>query len=210
MPIDEHPVKLTGPETYRLADIAGVHMDLRTVAGTAAQLSRKRDREPDAMLELEAMQAHALIRYGRCFRGGVRTAFLIPQAWIEALPAELRQGHRDFLDLRDKHIAHSVNDWEINSPVARVRVDRETGAVTVHTVTVNQSRVVMLASSSVDMLWRLAKALADRVEQEMKLEQARMLEHAQSIPVEELKRRILEDPPDFPGPRKPGIARGRG
>jgi hypothetical protein len=129
MSTTDYPVKLTGPDTYRLADMAGVHMDLRTVTGTCAQLQRKVQRESDAMLELEAMQAFALIRYGRCFKGGVRTAFLIPPEWIAALPAELRHAHADFLALRDKHIAHSVNDWELNIPVARVRVDQETGGV---------------------------------------------------------------------------------
>ena len=162
------------------------------------------------MLVLEAMQDSAFIHYGRCFSGGIRTAFLIPQVWIDELSADLRHAHRDFIDLRDKHIAHSVNDWEINTPVARVRIDRETGTVDVHAITVNKSRVVMLASDSLDKLWRLAKALADRVEEEMKLEQVRLLEYAKKIPVEELKRRIKEDRPDWPGQRKVGNARSRG
>ena len=51
---------------------------------------------PTPTLELEAMQAFALIRYGWCFKGGVRTAFLIPDAWIEALEPQLRQAHREF------------------------------------------------------------------------------------------------------------------
>ena len=113
MPITDYPVKLIGAETYRLADMAGVQMDLRTVAATCAQLSRRLEREREQRrdwLVAEAIQAHALIRYGRCFRGGVRTAFLIPPEWIEELPADLRQAHADYLDLRDKHIAHSVND----------------------------------------------------------------------------------------------------
>lgn len=213
MPISDHPVRITGQETRRLADMAGVHMDLRTVTGTCAQLGRKLEREGEQRLDMlvaEAMQSHALIRYGRCFRGGVRTAFFIPADWIEELPAELRQAHFDILDLRDKHIAHSVNDWELNVPVARVRVDRDTGAVTVGSVSVNQHRVVLLARESIDRLWHLAKALADRVESEMKLEQARLVEYAKAIPVEELRRRIREDPADIPGIRKPSNARGRG
>jgi thioredoxin-like negative regulator of GroEL len=55
----------------------------------------------------------------------------------------------------------------------------------------------------------LAKTLADRDEQEMMIEQARLLEHAKTIPVDELKRRIAADPPDYPGQRKAGKARGR-
>lgn len=118
-------MRLTGPETHRLADMAGVHMDLRTVAATSAQMARTVQREQGTTLELEAMQTHALVRYGRCFRGGVRAAFLIPQSWIDELDPDLRQGHRDCLDLRDKHVAHSVNDWEINTPVARADQARD-------------------------------------------------------------------------------------
>jgi hypothetical protein len=184
-------------------------MDLRTVTATAAQLQRKQAREDDRLLELEAMQAHALIRYGRCFRGGVRTAFLVPDDWIEALPPELRQAHRDFLDLRDKHIAHSVNDWEINTPVARVAIDRATGEMVVRQVHVSQSRVVMQSSESLDLLWRLAKVLADRVEQEMRVESAKLLEVAKKIPLDELKRRLIEDPTNHPGTRGVGKARRR-
>lgn len=190
--------------------MAGVHMDLRLTAATIKQLERRRAKErAEDTLVLECMADAALIRYGRCFSGGIRTAFLVPQGWIDELPADLRAGHRDFLDLRDKHIAHSVNDWELNIPVARVRIDQATQEVNVHAVAVNQSRVVMMSSESTDKLWRLAKTLADRVEQDMKLEQEGLLAYAKSIPAEELKRRILEDPADFPGQRKLGNARAR-
>lgn len=206
----DYLVKLTGQKTHRLADMAGVLIDLRMTAGTTAQLSRRSKQERFDMLVLEAMQDSALIHYGRCFIGGIRTAFLIPRAWISDLQPDLRQGHRDFLDLRNKHIAHSVNDWEINTPVARVRIDRETQSLIVHQVTVSKSRVVMLASDSLDKLWRLAKTLADRVEEEIKREQARVLEYAKTIPEKELRRRIKEDHPDLPGRRKIGNARSRG
>lgn len=43
----------------------------------------------------------------------------------------------------------------------------------------------------------------------MKTEQAVLLDIAKAIPVEELKRRIREDPPDYPGQRKLSNARGR-
>ena len=78
--VDDYPVKLTGPETHRLADMAGVLIDLRMTAGRAAQLARRREKDLNEMLVLEAMQDSALIHYGRCYRGGKRTAFLIPQA----------------------------------------------------------------------------------------------------------------------------------
>jgi hypothetical protein len=43
----------------------------------------------------------------------------------------------------------------------------------------------------------------------MEVEKATLLEVAKAISVEELKRRIREDPADIPGIRKSGNARGR-
>jgi hypothetical protein len=206
--IDDYPVKLTGPETHRLADLAGVHMDLRWTSGTCAQLGRRIEQKVDDRSH-EAMHDAAIIRYARCFSGGKRTAFLVPPEWISDLPPELHEMHGFVLKLRDKHIAHSINDWELNTPVARVRINRETGHAQVHAVSVTQQRVLMLSSDSVRLLRQLAKVLADRAELELKAEQARLLEHAKRIPIEELKRRIAEDRGDFPGRRKVGNARGR-
>jgi len=202
-------VKLTDPEAHRLADMAGVHQDLRMVAATAAQLSRRREQKAPDMHVLEAMQDLALIRYGRCYKGGVRDAFPIPQEWIDALPAKLRQAHHDFLDLRDKHIAHSVNDWEVNMPVARVHVDEQTNDVTVKAVRVHKYRTLMIGSDWLEKLHRLAVTLADRVYEDIRREEERLLEYAKKIPTEELKRRIKEDRPDWPGQRKVGKRRGR-
>jgi len=201
-------VKLTDSAAHRLADMAGVHQDLRMVAATAAQLSRRREDKAPDMHVLEAMQDLALIRYGRCYKGGVRDAFPIPQEWIDALPAELRQAHHDFLDLRDKHIAHSVNDWEVNMPVARVHVDERTGDVAVKAVHVRKTRTLM-DSDRLQKLHRLAVMLADRVYEEIRREQEMLLEYAKKIPIEELKRRIKEDRPDWPGQGKVGKRRRR-
>jgi hypothetical protein len=139
----------------------------------------------------------------------VRTAFLIPQEWIEALGPHLSQAHGDFLDLRDKHIAHSVNDWEVNIPRARVRIDCETGAASVHAVTVDHASVILLSSDAFRLLRELASALAARIDQEMTTERAALLEHAKTIPLEELRRRIQEDPSEYAGLRKIGNPRGR-
>ena len=111
MAVDHYKVQLTGSETYRLADMAGVHMDLRMTAATTAQLScRNEQDQPDGLI-CQAMLDSALIRYGRCFKGGVRTEFAIPQAWIDHLQPDLRQAHRHFVALRDaRTIAQAGSD----------------------------------------------------------------------------------------------------
>ena len=209
MPIDDYPVSLRGPETHRLADMAGVQQDLSTVVEAVDRLLSRPSRGFDDMLELEALQAYALIRYGRCYGRCARDAFDIPRAWIDELGPDLSQAHDDFLALRKRHIAHSVNDWEMNIPRARVSIDRDTGAASVHAVTVEHANVLLLSSDSFQLLRRLASALADRLEQEIEAEKAALLEHAKKIPIEELKRRMREDQVEYAGVRKIGNPRGR-
>jgi hypothetical protein len=103
-----------------------------------------------------------------------------------------------------------VNDWEMNVPVAYVGIDQETGAIApASSISVQQHRVVMIGSDSVDRLWELAKLLADRVDAEMDVEKARLLEVARGIPTEEIRRRINQDAAIIPGRGDVGNARGR-
>lgn len=201
--------KLKGPEAHRLADMAGVLSDLRLSAETVAEIARRTAEPQLNRLILSALLDSAIIRYGRCYGTGGRTKFRIPRAWIDALPGDLRQAHSDFLDLRGKHIAHSVNDWEINTPVVRVWINSETGEASASAISVNRELVHMPRPEDLDNLRRLANAVGDRVATEMKVEQARLLEIAKKIPPDELRRRVREDRAVIPGRRKVGKPRGR-
>lgn len=87
--VDVEDVPLTGPKAHRLADMAGIHMDLNwTVEACARLIQGSQQPQPDIVTD--AIHDAALIRYGRCFRGGKRNAFQIPNDW---LPARLKQTH---------------------------------------------------------------------------------------------------------------------
>lgn len=58
-----------------------------------------------------ALWISGLVSHARCFRGGVRTAGGAPDA-VRALSESNKERHEYFLNLRDKHIAHSVNAFE--------------------------------------------------------------------------------------------------
>lgn len=185
------PVRISCPETYRLADMHGVLQDLEWLIALCERILKYRTRGPcPDSTEMEALEGAALIRYGRCFKGGARTAFLLDAQWIARLPAELQAAHRDFEALRDKHIAHSVNDWELNMPVAVLRRDTETGESEISSVSVQSHRIIGLTQESIAQLKQLAESLLTLIRIEAKAESTRLLEIVKQIPVAELEARL--------------------
>ena len=85
MPVSDQPVTLTGPETYRLADMHGVLIDLRQTTAIVKQLERRRDTEKLDLLLLECMQDSALIHYGRCYSGGWSNSGTATRALVSSL-----------------------------------------------------------------------------------------------------------------------------
>jgi len=136
------------------------------------------------------MQAAALIRYGRCFKGGARTAFILNKDWITKLPQKLQEAHRDLETIRDKHIAHSVNDWELNIPVAVLRRDSEKGTTEVENVSVQHHRILTVDDDSIEELRQLAETLVRMIKVQFKEEQQHVLKIAKRIPVKKLERRL--------------------
>lgn len=197
--VDVLPAALTGHEANCLADMAGMRDDLEA----AAEMAHRAYTDNQGLrnqIALEALQDAALVRYGRVFgKPGRRDAFRIPEGWLDELTDEQRRAHANFRALRDKHVAHSVNDWEINTPVAYLSIDRETGAGEVRSVGVLQERVILMSAPSLQLLEQLANTLAKRITEEMKSQETRVLEVAKKIPIDELKRQLVEDPPDSAG-----------
>lgn len=200
-------IPITEGEAHALADMYGVLQDLRWVSRASRRLAGDVADPLTNHVKLEAMQAAVLIRYGRCFKSGVRSAFLIPAKWIDELPDKLREIHRQANALRDKHIAHSVNDWEINEPVAELRFDANNEPEIV-SVSVRQHRILAVPDGWADDMETLATTLADRVEHVYHEEQQRVLELLKGMSAEEIRRR-RNAPGRLPGLQDVGKARGR-
>ena len=204
---DHVKVVLTEPEAHRLSDMYGVLIDLRWVVGACRKLGRLLENPRGDIMEMEAYQAAVIVRYGRCFNSGARTAFLLDAEWIEGLDADMRETHRRFDALRDKHIAHSVNDWELNTPEAQVQFaeGKPPHVVAVH---VGHHYIVATSAESIENLRALTSALLARVEREYEQERERMLQLARAIPADELERRAKARS-RYPGQRDVANARGR-
>lgn len=101
------------PEADRLADLAGIESDLKACrAYCQTQLSREpiKDDFEAEVRETGALTIAAFVSYGRCFKSGVRSATARD---LEASILEIdRARHKTIIDLRDKFVAHSINDLE--------------------------------------------------------------------------------------------------
>jgi hypothetical protein len=103
-----------GPVAQALADIGGELMDIAFAHSAVQELLDSWP--PDASLGPDSTSARALwmaaiVSYARCFRGGIRTSGTA-STLISRLRGLDQSSHEYFLDLRDKHVAHSVNALE--------------------------------------------------------------------------------------------------
>jgi hypothetical protein len=192
--VNTENVPFDSPRARELADLAGIERDLRWTATAFEILSRRATRHQFPMLVLEGLHDAGLIRYGRCFGGGRRHAFRIPRIWIDELPAELQGMHARAIAVRDKHVAHSANDWELNVPVAQIATTADGVASTVRSISVEHHRVLMLGIPELRLMQTLAEALIERASAAGKELTRELHRELRGIPPREIRRRAPARP----------------
>ena len=83
--------------------------DLRHVLTCCRQLRELCESDGGQGPYYTAISQSAVVTYARCFASGVRKSL---RALLEQAPPELRSLHDHFVDLRNKHVAHSVSELE--------------------------------------------------------------------------------------------------
>lgn len=102
----------------RFSDLRSIAHDLLQVA---ACCQRYGELEGSGQSELAtAVIDSALIRYRRCFNQGKR--YSLPKGVINDFSEKQKRFHQYALDMGDKHIAHSVSDFEQFSTVVAPKV----------------------------------------------------------------------------------------
>ena len=92
------------------ADLFSVMQDLMAVMKTCSSLKKiLQDGSKDGVL-IQNLWTAALIRYARCFASGKR--FKLNISLLKNLEGEPVKVHELYINLRNKHIAHSVNPFE--------------------------------------------------------------------------------------------------
>ena len=132
----------------------------------------------------EALSAAATVRYGRCFKSGVRDR--LPEEALKAAPDLLQDTHRFVLDLRDKHVAHSVNPFEENDVTVQIG---DHFALSAEIVAINTAhgRAVGFPSDKPAQLRALAEWWIAWLKGEMEEEKALLLQLARTFSLEVLK-----------------------
>lgn len=165
-------VDLFIPEAERLADLAGILWDLKK-AREFAQLLRDEFSKPQPNWSLvEPLSISAVVMYSRPFLSGLRLR--LDETALKILTREQREAHNYFRSYRDKHVAHSVNIFEENTPradycVERVKEEGITG------ISYGTSRIVGLSSADLEALIDLTRVLEVHVEGQISVEQDRLL-----------------------------------
>ncbi len=184
-------VPLELPEAARLADLTGIQADLEFVVEICRRLEGIPLERYDSLLA-EALTTAAVIRYGRCLATGVRNQGREKlEEVVASLSSELQERHERFLALRNRHVAHSVNAFEDNQPVAWVSDRPE--ETEVQSVSVTHGRLAAIGAGTAAELRELAEVLLAALKPIEKAENAKVLAAARALPYEELRKLGLPD-----------------
>jgi hypothetical protein len=117
---------------------------------------------------------------------GVAQRDPLPHKLLDAADSELQEAHRFFMNLRSKHVAQSVNPFEENDVTLQI-ADHFESSQEIFSVNTAHGRRIGLSFGAPELLKRLANWLLQKVEEEMRVEKAAILQLAQRRSLAELK-----------------------
>ena len=165
-------VEFEMPAAEVFADLTGIRYDLESARSLARKFqSVMVGEKPDYEL-VDALTTTILVRYSRPFSEGVRRR--LTEDALDSLSEDQRRKHERFRDFRDKHIAHSVNAFEENQPIARYVEGRE-HSEGVYSVECHHDRVVGLSSSETENVIELTTAMIEYVDRFLDIEKETLL-----------------------------------
>lgn len=197
-------IAFNNPESYRLADLAGVETDLLTAERFCDRYLAESKKEKPEWELLEIICTAAIVRYGRSFNSGTRDG-LSDKVLNQLLP-EYRVLHERFKNLRNRWVAHSVNEFEVNE-VALWLAPPGRGPMGILSVSVKQQRVTSLGFEEMQSLKNLCAAVREHLKFAIDLEKERVLAIVRALPVESFYSQV--DSASFPNTAKPSKARAR-
>lgn len=139
-------------EAEHLADLTGIVHDFERTKHFAEQLKEMIEGGNHSVHE--PMTIAILVRYSRPFVSGVR--YRLNETDLGEFSPDQRAAHDRFILWRNKHIAHSVNVFEENQPVARYWAERfdDEGFTSVEC---NSSELVGMSLRDVEMVIELPR-----------------------------------------------------
>lgn len=147
------------PELKQYADYGSIKHELDVIIRYSKIAEIIEDRSEDDAYQLDALATAALVKYSRIFKSGVREK--ISHMSIGFNDEEL-EAHEYLINLRDKHISHSVNGYERGQVVAFLEIEKNK-EIRVSGITTESSRVLM-TKKNIWCIGELAKKTRDFID----------------------------------------------
>lgn len=169
------------PEADKLAAYTGIDYDFSSASDFASMLLASIQSGDYSLAE--PMTIAILVRYSRPFLSGVRMH--LGQEALNSLNEEQQIRHKYFMAIRGKHLAHSVNEFEENQPVARYWAERvyDEG---IESISCNHTRVIGLGVRDLQFLLEIIAILRKHVNGVLVRERATVLAVVRSKPLDEI------------------------
>lgn len=176
-------------EAQALADYTSLEQDLRCALRYAKELQKDFSELGDY---IEPLMVAAVIKYGRAFSGGIRRVQLYKEIEV-ILREDLRQAHEHIIAIRDKYVAHSVNSYEANQPIARYWVERvkEEGITSIEC---QHERILCLSGGETRAIVDLSTTWLNYLEEKLKGEKTKLLKIVREIPIEDVLKNEVKTP----------------
>jgi len=198
--LDNPIAKVDFEDARMLADLGAIAQDLGAVMETCSRLKELlKDNSQDHLL-VEALWTTALIKYARCFTDSKR--FGLSESLFQGLQGDPVGAHRLYINLRNKHVAHSVNPFE-QMEVGAVLAPLETNERKVIGVATLAMRHICSDLEGVHQLGCLSKVVLQKVCALAKECEGKVLDQIKQMPLEDLYKqarpRLIAPGPEVAG-----------
>jgi len=170
-------------EARYLADLNGIQIDLEAVIELCKRLINAYSIENNDSKLYEVMTIAILIKYSRSFVTGVRSRLSILD--IPGLNEEELSEHEKFIALRNKYIAHSVNEYEENKVIARYN-DEKVYDEGITSISIQHTRLISISAYDAQAIISLSQKILDYVNTQIKVEKNKILNLVRNQPIIEV------------------------
>lgn len=200
LPVVEVPV----PSADLLADSVSIINDLRFVIACCARLRDELgDGDADSLV-IQALWSSSVTTYARCFKDGKRLG--LKRSDVEGFDGTGALAlHQWIMDMRNKHVAHSVNPFE-SARVGVILASSNAAAREVVGVAEMSMSWISATREGVESVGRLSQMLLERVEARHTEQHEAVLAEARQLDIDELYRQQVVEM-IAPGPDQAGMPR---
>jgi len=175
-------------DVAQFGGLHGIRYDLDSTVRLAERLKQAYESGFPGGEIVEGLSMAIVVRYSRAFVGGVRQSEQARQA-LSVLSEDQARIHESLINMRDKHIAHSVNAQEETHVVAQYYEERvnDEGFVA---VTIQHGRSIGFGQEELEPIIEVGRTLLAEIDKRLEQEEKRLLPSPKSLSAME----ILKDP----------------